>query len=300
LDSLLKHNNNITTNDFIAGYKAIHGLDSMPQATPMQMAASPARRSHSTTTAMVGDSIGHAIMNNNNNEINSPPRTARATRTNQQTRIINTKIQLEELLLRPFDIYTAQTQDVAKSIALRQLETKLFASKATDDTAMIVDNTEAPTPETLQQLITKGIAKATSSMQKEIQRLHAAITNKPNTTNSPTRSKHPNTTRGRSSSPGASTQKRNTKQSNTPNRNNNKRNATTNNRGKPRRGDGNNNRPRRKNTRGRSPVDDPNNATDADTTSSNNKKHSSRNKSKSRRSKSATGSTKPRRQSSKT
>jgi hypothetical protein len=249
---------------------------------------------------MVGDSIGHAIMNNNSNEINSPPRTARATRTNQQTRILNTKIQLEELLMRPFDIYTAQTQDVAKSIALRQLETKLFATKATDDAVMIVDNTEAPTPETLQQLITKGIAKATSSMQKEIQRLHAAaITNKPNTT-SPTRSKHPNTTRGRSSSPGASTQKRNSKQSNTLNRNNNKRNAITNNGGKTRRGDGNNNRPRRKNTRGRSPVDDPNNVTDADTTSSNNKKHSSRNKSNTRRSKSATGSAKPRRQSSKT
>jgi hypothetical protein len=184
-ETLLKYcSPNTTLQAFRDGYKLIHSLDTLPNPINLQIALSPARRGRQNNPQqeIIGDSIGHALLrqtksppithtNNNNN--------AQRTRTAEQTRVLNTKNLLENTLIRPFDIFLAQTDALTKAIAIKALEADLFTKAATDSAAMIVDNEPAPNPQQLQELITKSITKATKNLQNEINTLRAVLNNNP-------------------------------------------------------------------------------------------------------------------------
>ena len=225
-ETILKHSNKTKLEDFRSSYKTLYRLDTLPEPETFQVALSPARRRNTARVEMIGDSIGHAIMAEQEPPLPPAPRTQR---TKSQTQILNIKNAIESLLLRPFDIFLNHSTENNRQAALKKLETELLGTKATEATAMELDSETAPSPAQLGELITKQVAKATAPLQKEINRLQRELTGtQPN--NQKTSSK--NNRRGRSNSQprnkpnrrGASNSKRNT---NSTRKNTNSTNTTS-------------------------------------------------------------------------
>ncbi len=176
-ETLLQFSVNTDLQTFRDGYKATHSLDRLPNPVELQVALSPARRNRSTdtntSTEMIGDSIGLAMIANTTNT--QPAENARQQRSGEQTRILTIKNMIVSTLIRPYKIFLEQSNTLSKAVALKELETSLFTSSATDAAAMLVDNEATPNPQQLQELITKSVASATANLQSEIRQLKSKL-----------------------------------------------------------------------------------------------------------------------------
>ena len=211
-ESILKYATHNGLNDFRNGYKALHSLADLPNPEALPT-PSPARRGVAAQAPMdVSDDTGrdeslfpHLF------DPPSPPQPQQQRnnrpqpRTALQTLIVTVKRLYEQLLNYPFEMYLSQKEEADKQVALRQLETTIFTTGATEDAAMVVDGEAAPSPQTLIELIKKESQHTTAGLHKEISSLQKQLKKAgPNNSNSKGRKKNApnqsNKERGRSQS----------------------------------------------------------------------------------------------------
>ena len=195
-ESVLK---NATTNTLAAfrnNYKLLHNLTDLPNPENVP-ARSPARRGAGANAAAAaadtgrGESLFPELVDPPN-----PPALRAAQPTNPQPRtplhtsIINVKRLFEQLLNYPYEVYLACQKEADKMVALKKLETTIFTTKATEDSAMVVDGENAPSPELLKEMIRKESQRSNAGLQKKINQLEKDLK----------KARSPNATRGRSHS----------------------------------------------------------------------------------------------------
>ena len=213
---------------FRSGYQALHNLMNLPEPETINIAQSPARRGATANNDPTGQGecigFGYLGIQPEAPTLPTPPRPPSQT----QTLIVTVKRYFEALLNYPFETYLAHTKEESKAVALRKLNTEIFTTKATEETAMQLDAEAAPSAETVLELIQKESNKNNAMLLKKIAQLEQKLS-KPGNSNSNSnsnnnrqnnrRNQNPNNRRGQRSR-SASRKKENASKKNN-NRNNN-------------------------------------------------------------------------------
>ncbi len=164
LQSILESSPFNNKNELVAKYKTVHQQQNLPRAITY-----PPNPRDNATPEERGD-----ILTAQQQAMQQPSMQALSDLLDK----------LQTVIIHPWEAFIRQTDENSRLLAVKKISTELIENKATDATAMLVDQEAPINAQQMTDIINQAVKKATQSLQQQINQLQATKSQSSNSKNS--------------------------------------------------------------------------------------------------------------------